>query len=165
AGQGTVAKELFEEVGALDLLLVCCGGGGLLSGCAIAARALSPGCRVVGVEPERADDATRSFRTGTLQKIDNPDTIADGVRTPSLGKYTFPLVLRNVDDMVTVSEEAILRSMFFMWERMKIVVEPTGALAAAALFEGVVTVELGARIGVIVSGGNVDLKRAAELFA
>jgi threo-3-hydroxy-L-aspartate ammonia-lyase len=162
AGQGTTAKELFEEVGALDLLLVCCGGGGLLSGCAIAARALSPGCRVVGVEPERADDAARSFRTGTLQKIDNPDTIADGVRTPSLGRYTFPLVLRHVDD--TVSEEAILRSTFFMWERMKIVVEPTGALAAAALLEGAVAAP-GGLIGVIVSGGNVDLKRATELFA
>ncbi|MCA1730410.1 MAG: threo-3-hydroxy-L-aspartate ammonia-lyase [Actinobacteria bacterium] len=164
AGQGTTAKELFEEVGALDLLLVCCGGGGLLSGCAIAARALSPGCSVVGVEPERADDAARSFRTGTLQKIDNPDTIADGVRTPSLGRYTFPLVLRHVDDMVTVSEEAILRSTFFMWERMKIVVEPTGALAAAALLEGAVAAP-GELIGVIVSGGNVDLKRATELFA
>jgi threonine dehydratase len=164
AGQGTAAKELFEDVGTLDLLLVCCGGGGLLSGCAIAARALSPECRVAGVEPEKADDATRSFRTGTLQKIENPDTIADGVRTPSLGEYTFPLVLRHVDEMVTVSEEAILRAMFFMWERLKIVVEPTGALAAAALFEGAVTAP-GARVGVIVSGGNVDLKRATELFA
>ncbi|MEJ7816192.1 MAG: pyridoxal-phosphate dependent enzyme, partial [Rubrobacter sp.] len=163
AGQGTAAKELFEETGSLDLLLVCCGGGGLLSGCAIAARVLSPECRIVGVEPEKADDATRSFRTGTLQKIENPDTIADGVRTPSLGEYTFPLVLRHVDEMVTVSEEEILRAMFFMWERMKIVVEPTGALAAAALFEGVVTAPE-ARIGVIVSGGNVDLKNAAGLF-
>ena len=165
SGQGTAAKELFEEKGPLDLLLVCCGGGGLLSGCAVAASALSPECRVVGVEPERADDATRSFRTGKLHRIKDPDTIADGVRTPSLGEYTFPLVLRHVDEMVTVSEEAILRAMFFMWERMKIVVEPTGALAAAALFEGAVAVEPGARIGVIVSGGNVDLKRAAELFA
>lgn len=165
AGQGTAATELFEEVGPIDLLLVCCGGGGLLSGCAIAARALSPKCQVVGVEPERADDATRSFRTGTLHRIKDPDTIADGVRTPSLGEYTFPLVLRHVDEMVTVSEEAILRAMFFMWERMKIIVEPTGALAAAALFEGTVSVEPGARIGVIISGGNVDLKRAAELFA
>ena len=165
AGQGTAAKELFEEVGVLDLLLVCCGGGGLLSGCAVTARALSPGCRVVGVEPERADDATRSFRTGTLHRIKEPDTIADGVRTPSLGEYTFPLVLRHVDEMVTVSEEAILRAMFFMWERMKVVVEPTGALAAAALFEGTVAIEPGARIGVIVSGGNVDLKKAGELFA
>ena len=164
AGQGTTAKELFEETGPLDLLLVCCGGGGLLSGCAIAARALSPGCRVVGVEPERADDATRSFRTGTLHRIKDPDTVADGVRTPSLGEYTFPLVLRHVDEMVTVAEEAILRATFFMWERMKIVVEPTGALAAAALFEGSVVAEPGPRIGVVVSGGNVDLKKAVELF-
>jgi len=164
AGQGTAAKELLEDVGSLDLLLVCCGGGGLLSGCAIAVRALSPECRVVGVEPEKADDATRSFRTGTLQRIENPDTIADGVRTPSLGKYTFPLVLHYVDAMVTVSEEAILRAMFFMWERMKIVVEPTGALAAAALLEEAVAAP-GGRIGVIVSGGNVDLKKAVELFA
>ena len=164
AGQGTTAKELIEETGPLDLLLVCCGGGGLLSGCAIAARALSPECRVVGVEPERADDATRSFRTGTLHRIKDPDTIADGVRTPSLGEYTFPLVLRHVDEMVTVSEEAILRATFFMWERMKIVVEPTGALAAAALFEGSVVAEPGARIGVVVSGGNADLRKAVELF-
>ena len=164
AGQGTAAKELFEEVGELDLLLVCCGGGGLLSGSALSARALSPGCRVVGVEPEKADDATRSFRTGTLHKIENPDTIADGVRTPSLGEVTFPLVLRLVDEMVTVSDESILRSMRLIWERMKIVVEPTGALAAAALLEGAVKAEPGSRIGVIVSGGNVDLGRAARML-
>ena len=164
AGQGTAAKELFEEVGELDLLLVCCGGGGLLSGSAISARALSPGCRVVGVEPENADDATRSFRTGTLHEIRNPDTVADGVRTPSLGRVTFPLVLRHVDEMATVSEEGIIRSMRFIWERMKIVVEPTGALAAAALLEGAVKPEPGSRVGVIVSGGNVDLGRAAEML-
>ena len=164
AGQGTAAKELFEEVGELDLILVCCGGGGLLSGSAISARALFSGCRVVGVEPENADDATRSFRTGKLHRIENPDTIADGVRTPSLGDVTFPLVLRHVDDMVTVSEEGILRSMRFMWERMKTVVEPTGALAAAALLEGVVKPESGSRVGVIVSGGNVDLGQAAAML-
>lgn len=163
AGQGTAAKELIEEVGPLDVLLVCCGGGGLLSGCAIAARALSPQCRVVGVEPERADDATRSFHTRTLQTVRDPDTIADGARTPSLGKVTFPLVLHYVDDMVTVSEEAIVRAMFFLWERMKLVVEPTGALAAAALLEGGVKVP-GARVGVLISGGNVDLRAAGRLF-
>jgi threo-3-hydroxy-L-aspartate ammonia-lyase len=156
AGQGTAAKELFDEVGSLDLLLVPCGGGGLLSGCALAAEALSPGCRVVGVEPERADDAVRSFRTRTLQTVDNPDTIADGARTSSLGALTFPLVLAHVHDMVTVSEEAIVRAMAFLWGRMKVVVEPTGALAAAALLEGVVPAR-GARVGVILSGGNVDL--------
>lgn len=163
AGQGTAAKELIEEIGFLDVLLVCCGGGGLLSGCAIAANALAPGCRVIGVEPERADDATRSFHTKTLQTVHNPDTIADGARTPCLGKMTFPLVLHHVDDMVTVSEEAICRTMFFLWERLKIVVEPTGVLAAAALLEGVVTAS-GAQVGVIISGGNVDLKQAGKFF-
>ncbi len=155
AGQGTATQELIEEVGDLDLLLVCCGGGGLLSGSAIATKAVLPNCRVIGVEPERADDATRSFHTKTLQTVKSPDTIADGARTPSLGQITFPLVLYYVDDMVTVSEEAILRTMFFLWERLKIVVEPTGVLAAAALLEGVVSLPL-ARIGVIISGGNVD---------
>ncbi|MBW4681890.1 MAG: threo-3-hydroxy-L-aspartate ammonia-lyase [Microcoleus vaginatus WJT46-NPBG5] len=157
AGQGTVAKELIEEVGELDLLLVCCGGGGLLSGCAIAANHLSPNCRIIGVEPALADDATRSFHSKTLQTVHNPNTIADGARTPYLGKLTFPLVLHYVHDMVTVSEAAILSTMFFLWERMKIVVEPTGTLAAAALLEGVVSAT-DAKIGVIISGGNVDLK-------
>src|SRR5919202_6135187 len=139
AGQGTAAKELIEEVGELDMLLVCCGGGGLLSGCAIATKTLSQNCRVIGVEPSQADDATRSFYTKILQTIDNPNTIADGARTPSLGQLIFPLVLHYVNDMVTVSEEAILRTLFFLWERLKIVVEPTGVLAAAALLESAVT--------------------------
>lgn len=163
AGQGTTAKELIEDVGQLDILLVCCGGGGLLSGCAITTKSLLPNCRVIGVEPLQADDATRSFHTKTLQTVDNPDTIADGARTPSLGKLTFPLVLHYVDDMVTVSEDAILRTMFFLWERLKIVVEPTGVLAATALLEGVVTMP-DARIGVIITGGNVDLKQIPQLF-
>lgn len=162
-GQGTAAKELIEQVGAIDLLLVCCGGGGLLSGCAIAARALAPGCRVIGVEPAAADDATRSFHTKTLQTVHNPQTIADGARTPSLGRLTFPLVLNYVQDMVTVSDQAILRSMAFLWERLKIVVEPTGALAATALLEGIVKAP-GSRIGVIISGGNVDLTKIAALL-
>ncbi|MFB8787991.1 MAG: threo-3-hydroxy-L-aspartate ammonia-lyase [Potamolinea sp.] len=164
AGQGTTAKELIEEVGELDILLVCCGGGGLLSGCAIATKTLSPNCQIIGVEPEQADDATRSFHTKTLQTVDNPNTIADGARTPSLGKLTFPLVMHYVDDMVTVSETAILRTMFFLWERLKIVVEPTGVLAATALLEGVVKMP-NARIGVIISGGNVDLKQISQLFS
>jgi threonine dehydratase len=163
AGQGTTAKELIEEVGHLDMLLVCCGGGGLLSGCAIATKSLSPNCRVIGVEPAQADDATRSFHTKTLQTIHNPDTIADGARTPSLGQLTFPLVLHYVDDMVTVSEQAILRTLFFLWERLKIVIEPTGVLAASALLEGVVKMP-NARIGVIISGGNVDLKQVSQLW-
>jgi threonine dehydratase len=156
AGQGTAAKELIEDAGALDWLLVCCGGGGLISGCAVAAAALSPGCRVVGVEPAAGDDATRSFHSRTLQTCHNPDTIADGARTHSLGALTFPLVLRYVHDMVTVTDDELLRAMLYLWERMKIVVEPTGALAAAGLFERKVAVR-GARVGVIVSGGNVDV--------
>jgi threo-3-hydroxy-L-aspartate ammonia-lyase len=164
AGQGTAAKELLEDVGPLDLLLAPCGGGGLLSGSALSARALLPGCRVIGVEPEQADDATRSFRTRTLHTVTNPDTIADGARTPSLGSLTFPLVLENVDDMVTVSDAAIVRAMRVLWERMKLVVEPTGALAAAALLEGAVEAR-GRRVGVILSGGNVDLAAVGALFA
>jgi threonine dehydratase len=164
AGQGTAAKELIEEVGELDMLLVCCGGGVLLSGCAIASKTLLPNCRVIGVEPLQADDATRSFYTKTLQTIHNPNTIADGARTPSLGELTFPLVLHYVDDMVPVSEEAILRTLFFLWERLKIVVEPTGVLAATALLEGVVKMPQ-ARIGVIITGGNVDLKQVTQLFS
>jgi len=159
AGQGTSALELFGEIGALDLLLVPCGGGGLLSGSAIAARRLSPGCRVVGVEPEAGDDATRSFRSGTLQTVRNPKTIADGARTPSLGAVTFPLVRQYVDDMVTVSDDDLLRAMRFLWERMKLVVEPTGALGLAAAWKGAVDVG-GKRVGVILSGGNVDLSAA-----
>ena len=161
AGQGTAAKELIEEVGPLDCLLVCCGGGGLLSGCAIAAHALSPECKSIGVEPELGDDATRSFRTRTLQSCHNPETIADGARTHSMGKVTFPLVMAYVADMLTVNDTELLRTMFWLWERMKIVVEPTGALAATALLEGKLQAK-GKRVGVIVSGGNVDLDWAAR---
>lgn len=164
AGQGTTAKELLEEVGQLDMLLVCCGGGGLLSGCAIAAKTVSPNCRVIGVEPAQADDATRSFYTKTLHKVCDPLTLADGARTPSLGQLTFPLVLHYVDDMVTVSEDAILRTMFFLWERLKIVVEPTGVLAAAAVLERIVS-RPDSRIGVILSGGNIDLTAIRRVFA
>ena len=165
AGQGTVGKELFEQVGELDLLLVCCGGGGLLSGCAIAASELAPQCRVIGVEPANGDDVTRSFQTKTIQTVQNPDTIADGARTPAPGQVTFPLILQYVKGMLTVTDEQLLRAMFLLWERLKIVVEPTGALAAAALLEGLVE-ELverpAARVGVVISGGNVDLK--GDLF-
>ena len=163
AGQGTAAKELIEDAGPLDLLLVPCGGGGLLSGCAIAAKHLNPGCRVIGVEPAAGDDATRSFRTKTLQTVKNPDTIADGARTPSLGKITYPLVMRYVDDMLTVTDAELLKSMFFLWERMKIVVEPTGALAACALLEKKLDAK-GKRVGVVLSGGNVDLAWAARVL-
>ena len=160
AGQGTAAKELIEDAGALDVLLVPFGGGGLLSGCAIAARHLSPRCRVIGVEPAAGDDATRSFREKKLIEIAVPDTIADGARTTSLGKVTFPLILEHVSGMLTVTDEELLRAMFFLWERMKIVVEPTGALAFSALFHGKFETR-GTRIGVVLSGGNVDLAWAA----
>jgi threonine dehydratase len=163
AGQGTAARELFDAIGELDVLLVPCGGGGLLSGSALAARRLSPGCRVIGVEPAAADDATRSFHSGTLQSVHNPKTIADGARTPSLGALTFPLVRQNVDDMVTVSDADLVRTMHFLWERMKVIVEPTGALGLAAAFCGVRDVG-GKRVGVLLSGGNVDLALALEWF-
>ena len=159
AGQGTAAKELLEETGPLDMLLVPCGGAGLLSGCAIAARELAPKCHVVGVEPAAGDDATRSFRTKTLVTISVPDTIADGARTTSLGSVTFPLVLRYVNEMVTVTDSELLPAMFWLWERMKIVVEPTGALAFAALMARKIAAR--GRVGVVLSGGNVDLRWAA----
>ncbi len=163
AGQGTAAKELIEDAGPLDYLFVPCSGGGLISGCAVAASALAPGCKVIGVEPEAGDDATRSFKTKTLQTCHNPDTIADGARTHALGQLTFPLVLRYVHDMVTVSDPELVRAMLYLWERMKIIVEPTGALGAAGLFERGLPVA-GKRVGVILSGGNVDLKLLAKYF-
>lgn len=157
AGQGTATLELVEEAGPLDALFAPCGGGGLLSGSAVAARGLNPDCRVIGVEPERADDATRSFRTGTLHRVDNPPTIADGARTPSLGRYTFPLVMTHVSEMVTVSERAIAQATIFAWERLKLVVEPSGALGLAGLFEAARSPSFTAdRVGIILSGGNVD---------
>ena len=163
AGQGTVAKELLEETGPLDVLLICCGGGGLLSGCSIASKSLSPACQVIGVEPAQADDATRSFHSGVLQSVNNPDTIADGARTPSLGNHTFPIVMKYVDDMVVVSENDIRNAMHFLWERMKLVVEPTGALAAAALLTNTERF-YGKRVGVVLSGGNVDIRSLDRFF-
>jgi threonine dehydratase len=160
AGQGTAAKELIEDAGKLDALLVPCGGGGLLSGCAIAAKHLSPECKVYGVEPAAGDDATQSFVKKRLVSIAVPDTIADGARTPSLGKLTFPIVMRYVDDMLTVTDDELRRAMFFLWERMKLVVEPTGALAFAALFNDKISLK-SRRVGIVLSGGNVDLRWAA----
>jgi threonine dehydratase len=154
AGQGTAAKELFDEVDNLDMLLVPCGGGGLLSGCAVAAKGMDPNCRVIGIEPELADDATKSFHTGKLHTVKNPPTIADGTRTPSLGKVTFPLVLEYVDDMQTVSESAIMDAVKFLFYRMKLVVEPSGVLGLAVLLGGSLK-PLG-RVGIILSGGNID---------
>jgi threonine dehydratase len=164
AGQGTAARELFEDTGPLDFLFVPCGGGGLLSGSALAAHALSPECKVVGVEPAAGDDANRSFRTRQLQRVDNPKTVADGARTPSLGALTFPLVLEHVSDMASVDDPALLRAMFYLWERLKLVVEPTGALGAAAVMNGTDRLR-GARVGVILSGGNVDLSQVPEWLA
>ena len=164
AGQGTAVKELLEDVGPLDYLFVCCGGAGLLSGSALAASHLSPGTRVVGVEPAAGDDAARSLRTRTLQRVEDPQTIADGARTQSLGALTFPLVLRYVHDIITVTDPQLVEAMRFLWERMKLVVEPTGALATAGVLSGPIDVR-DRRVGIILSGGNVDLKDSAKLFA
>ena len=163
-GQGTAAWELIEETGPLDLLLVPVGGGGLLSGSALAAKHLLPDCRVVGVEPRAGDDGVRSFKAGRLMKVENPDTIADGARTPSLGNLTFELIRRAVDDMVSVEDIELKRAMRFVWERMKLIVEPTGVLGLAALMSGAVEAR-GQRVGVILSGGNVDPSDAVRWFA
>ena len=156
AGQGTAALELFDQAGPLDMLLTPCGGGGLLSGCAIAAKGKNPDCKVIGVEPELADDACKSFKTGILHTIKNPATIADGTRTESLGKITFPLILENVDDMITASEKDIIHAVQFLFFRMKLVVEPSGALGLAALLNKKVVPK--GKVGVILSGGNIDAK-------
>ena len=164
AGQGTAARELIKEVGDLDFLFVPCGGGGLLSGSALAAKGASRDCRVIGVEPAAGDDATRSFRTNTLQTVHNPKTVADGARTPSLGTLTFPLVLQNVSDMATVDDPTLLQTMFYLWERLKVVVEPTGALGAAAAMQAADLIR-GKRVGVILSGGNIDLTLLAGFLS
>jgi len=161
AGQGTTAKELIEETGPLDALLVPCGGAGLLSGCAIAAKKLSPGCRVVGVEPAAGNDVALSFQQKRIVTIAIPDTIADGAKTQAPGDLTFPLVLQHVDEMLTVTDDELLRAMFYLWEKLRTVVEPTGALAACALLEKKISLP-GRRVGVVISGGNVDLRWAAE---
>jgi threonine dehydratase len=154
AGQGTAALEMLEDMPALDWMVAPCGGGGLLSGTAVAVKHLAPRCRVAGVEPELGDDATRSFRSKTLHTVKNPRTIADGTRTASLGKWTFPLVLENVDEMKTVTEEAIEEAVRVLFFRMKLVVEPSGALGLAALLGG--APPIAGRVGVILSGGNID---------
>ncbi|HHR6129907.1 TPA: threo-3-hydroxy-L-aspartate ammonia-lyase [Providencia alcalifaciens] len=163
AGQGTAAKELFEEVGELDALFVCLGGGGLLSGCALAARALSPNCKVYGVEPEAGNDAQQSFRSGKIVHIETPKTIADGAQTQHVGNYTFELIKQNVDDILTVTDAQLVDRMKFYAERMKIIVEPTGCLSFAAALKMKDQLR-GKRIGIIISGGNVDIKRFAELM-
>jgi threonine dehydratase len=163
AGQGTATKELIEEVGPLEYLFVCCGGAGLLSGSAIAAHHLSPGVKVIGVEPALGDDVQRSFRAKRIEKIAVPDTIADGARTQAPSELTLSLVLRHVQDVITVTDAQLIEAMRFLWERMKLVVEPTGALGAAGVLDGPIDVR-GKRVGIVISGGNVDLKAAATYF-
>lgn len=164
AGQGTAAKELFEEVGQLDAFFVPLGGGGLLSGCALATRALSPTCKLYGVEPEAGNDGQRSFRTGSIVHIDTPKTIADGAQTQHLGNMTFPIILRDVLDVLTATDAQLVECMGFMASRMKLVVEPTGCLGFAAARQ--MKAELkGKRIGVLVSGGNVDMARFCNSLA
>ena len=162
AGQGTAAKELFEEAGELDYLFVCMGGGGLLSGSALAARALSPHCKVVGVEPEAGNDGQQSFRSGQIVRIDTPKTIADGAQTQYVGELTFEIIRRDVHDVLTVTDDQLVDAMRFFAERMKLVVEPTGCLGFAGACHGGVDLS-GKRLGVILSGGNVDLPRFAQL--
>ncbi len=163
AGQGTAALELIEEAGALDTLLVCVGGGGLISGCAVAAKHALPQCRVIGVEPEAGNDVQQSLRRGEIVHIDVPQTIADGAQTQHAGRFTFPVIQALVDDVLTVSDAQLVSTMRFFAERMKMVVEPTGCLAAAAALEDVLDVR-GKRVGVILSGGNIDIARYAELL-
>ncbi|HEY4375460.1 MAG TPA: threo-3-hydroxy-L-aspartate ammonia-lyase [Burkholderiales bacterium] len=155
AGQGTAAKELIEDAGQLDYLFVCLGGGGLLSGCALAAKELSPSCKVIGVEPEAGNDVQQSYRLGEIVKIPVPQTIADGAQTQAPGPLTFAIIRELVDDIVTVSDAQLIEAMRFFVARMKMVVEPTGCLAAAAVFNKLIDIR-GKRVGVILSGGNVD---------
>lgn len=162
AGQGTAAKELFEEVGALDALFVCLGGGGLLSGSALATRALAPQCKLYGVEPEAGNDGQQSFRSGAIVHIDTPTTIADGAQTQHLGAYTFAIIRRDVDDIRTASDRQLIDCMRFFAARMKLIVEPTGCLGLAAAREMKTQLQ-GQRIGIILSGGNVDIGRFCSL--
>ena len=162
AGQGTVALELVEDAGPLDVLVVCVGGGGLIAGCATA---VGPGTRVVGVEPAAGDDVRRSLRAGHRIEIPVPRTIADGQQTTSPGELTFPVIQRLVEDVVTVTDAEIVAAMVLVFERMKVVLEPSGASALAAVLHGRVPGIAGRRVGVTLSGGNVGAARFAELIA
>ena len=162
AGQGTAAKELFEEVGELDHFFVCLGGGGLLSGSALSARALSPKCQVYGVEPEAGNDGQQSLRSGQRIKIDVPQTLADGAQTQQLGELTFEIIRSQVDDIFTATDAQLVDSMRFYAERMKMLVEPTGCLSLAGAGSSGLDLR-GARVGVLISGGNIDLSRFAQL--
>jgi threonine dehydratase len=163
AGQGTAAKELIEEVGPLDVLIAPLGGGGLLSGSAIAAKAMNSDCTVIGVEPEAGDDGQRSLRSGTIVHIDIPKTIADGAQTQHLGQHTFPVIQQLVEDILTVNDGELIDAMKFFVSRMKMIVEPTGCLPAAAAFGRRLDLR-GKRVGLIVSGGNIDLASFATLI-
>ena len=163
AGQGTTAKELFEDTDGLNVVLVPLGGGGLLSGCAVAARAINPKCAVIGVEPEAGNDGERSFKTGAIVHINVPATIADGAQTQHLGRHTFPVIRELVDDVITVSDADLIETMRFFVSRMKLVVEPTGCLGAAPAIQRRIDVT-GKNVGVVISGGNIDMIRFAELL-
>lgn len=163
AGQGTAAKELIDEVGPLDLLVVCLGGGGLLAGSALSAAALAPACAVIGVEPETGNDGQQSLARGEIVPIPVPRTIADGAASTHLGQYNFPIIQQHVKEITTVTDAQLVDTMRFFAQRMKMVVEPTGCLAAAAVLDGGLPVA-GKRVGVLVSGGNVDLARYAEFL-
>ena len=163
AGQGTATQELLEETGPLDYLFVCMGGGGLVSGAALAARALSPGCQVYGVEPAAGNDGQQSLRSGAIVRIATPATIADGAQTQAIGELTFAIIRRDVADIVTATDDQLVEAMQFFAARMKLVVEPTGCLAFAGAWRAGVPIQ-GKRVGVILSGGNVDLARYAELL-
>ena len=162
AGQGTAARELLEEVGPLDALFTPMGGGGLVSGTALAARALAPDCRVYGVEPEAGNDGQQSFRTGSIVHIATPRTIADGAQTQRVGDLTFAIIRRELADVLTATDAQLVAAMQLLAGRMKLVVEPTGCLGLAGALHG--GVSLGARIGVVISGGNIDLARFGELL-
>ena len=164
AGQGTAALELLEETGPLDALFVCLGGGGLLSGCALAARAMAPGCKVYGVEPEAGNDGQQSFRTGAIVHIPTPRTIADGAQTQHLGQYTFAVIRRDVDDILTATDDQLVESLRFFAQRMKMVVEPTGCLSLAGARHGGLDLR-GQRVGIVVSGGNVDIAAFGQYLA
>lgn len=160
AGQGTAVKELIEEVGSLDYLFVPLGGGGLLAGSLLSAKHLLPNIKVIGVEPEAGNDGQQSLRKGDIVTISAPKTIADGAATTHLGQYNFPIIQKLVDDIITVSDQELIFMMHFFAERMKMIVEPTGCLAAAAVMKKTIPIQ-GKKIGIVLSGGNVDLKQFA----
>ncbi len=164
AGQGTVVKELIEDVGPLDALFVCLGGGGLLAGSTLSTRALSPDCKIYGVEPQTGNDGQQSLRAGSIVHIDTPQTIADGAQTQHLGEHTFPIIKRGVDDIYTVTDAQLVGAMRLFITRMKIVVEPTGCLAFAAIRERAAELA-GQRIGLLITGGNIDVARLAQFLA